>query len=60
MVFSTRTMLIAHSTMLIDAHGRVVRYTGCNTQVLQAGTFVGVGMHSIMCMRALGYVALYR
>ncbi len=55
MVFSTWVTLIAHGTVLVHVHGKI-----CNTQVLLSGTFVDVGMHRVMCTRALDNVALYR
>ncbi len=55
MVFSAWITLVAYSTVLIH-----VRHMFCSAQFLLSETFVGVGMHRIMCMRALGYVALYR
>ena len=55
MIFSTWFTIITHSTVLIHVHGKI-----CSAQVLLSKTFVEVGMHRIMCMTALGYVALYR
>ena len=55
MVFSAWITLFAYSTVLIH-----VRHMFCSAQFLLSETFVGVGKHRIMCMRALGYVALYR